>query len=363
MNVEELTMKNKTILLLIIALVSVSQIVAMHHVWKKVIGRNFGRKLITKLAKAKADAKEEFSSLMTVLHLGISTGPIIYMGIMSGKDLEMFGGKFRPRTKNVSKNVELFVQETLHDNSIKVTEFSNKICFAAKSTSKQIILNTKNKHETGLNNLDELIEKRKELTESGKQLSELEKQELEKVKQELSGYKFFLSHEDNHRKALDIPYLVVAACAIPLGTHCIPRMIGRKILTSATSSSGIRWFFKELSKLPTGCAKLLVNVGLWTACSRHCEQKADDNIPDDVAILQGGIRFLKHAKKISKKKLQEIKKTLSLEQRKTLALIQTLSPVFDLNPSNEKRIKKLKERIKKLDSQCSPGNEQGLHFI
>ena len=343
-------MKNKKILLLAITLVSVFQINAMQHVLQHFVGRSFGRKLIKKLAKAKAEAREEFSSLMTVLHLGISTGPMIGGGIMSGKNLEMFGGKFRPRTKKISKNVEAFVQETLHDNKIKVTEFSNNICFAAKSTSKQIILNTKNKHATGLNNLDELIEKRKELTESGKQLSELEKQELEKVKQELSGYKFFLSHEYNHLKALDIPYLVVAACAIPLGTHCITHMIGRKILTSATSSSGIRWFFKELSKLPTGCAKLLVNVGLWTAYSRHREQKADDNIPDDVAILQGGIRFLKHAQKISEKKLQEIKKTLSLEQQKTLALIQTLSPVFDLNPSNEKRIKKLEERVERLDS-------------
>ncbi len=131
-------------------------------------------------------------------------------------------------------------------------------------------------------------------------------------------------------------------------------MIGRKILTSATSSSGILWFFKELSKIPTGYAKLLTNVGLWTAYMRHREQKADDNIPNDKAILQGGIRFFEHLQKISEENLQKIKNSLSPGKRQALALIQRLQ--FGSHPPIENRIKKLEERIKKLDSQCSPGN-------
>ena len=203
-------MKNKKILLLIIALVSVSQISAMQHVGK-ILTKEF--------------AKKAFSKTMTGLHWGISAVPMIGGGIILGMGNEMFGVKFPFITENVSKNVESFAQKTLHDNNIKVINFSKNqpslfhqgivSSIPAKATSKQIILNPDHKPITGLNNLDELIERRKALTEPGKKFSESEKQELKKVDQELDEYKYVLSHEYNHVKEKDFHRWVAAACVIP----------------------------------------------------------------------------------------------------------------------------------------------------
>ena len=348
-------MKNKKILLLIITLViSVSQIDAMQHVWQQVIGRNFGKILIRSLPKE--IAKKAFSKTMTGLHWGISAVPMIDGGIILGMGNEMFGVKFPFITENVSKNVESFAQETLHDSKIKVVNFSENqpsllqqiivSTIPAKATNKQIILNPN--LCLGLSNLDELIKNYNTLTKSDKQLSELEEQELKSVNQQLDEYKYVLSHEYNHQKAKDLHRFIAAACTIPFGTHCITRRIGRKVLPLAKSSSSFWWFFKELSKIPTGCAKLLTNVGLLTAYKKRREQKADDNTPNDKAILQGGIRFFKRVQKLSEENLQKIKNSLSPGKRKALALIKRL--LLDSHPPIENRIKKLEERIKKLDS-------------
>ena len=353
-------MKNKKILLLTITLViSVSQIDAMGHLCQQVIVRNFGKRLTRDLPKE--IAKKAFSKTMTGLHWYIAAGQMIKYAISEIKYNELFGVKLPFGTENVSKNVESFVQETLKDNNIKVNNFSEnqptKSCqiiattMPAKTTSKRIILNPNQKHTTGLNNLDELIKRHRSLTEPGKKFSEPEKQELKKIDQELDSYRAMLLHEVKHINANDHYRWTVAACAIPLGTNYITRRIGQKVLPSATSNSGIGWFFRKLSKIPTGCVKQIINDLLFAAYMRHREQEADDNIPKNKAILQGGIRFLKHAKKISEKKLQKKVNSLSPDQQQyqqSLALIQRR--LLGMHPLIEKRIKKLEERIENLES-------------
>ncbi len=360
-------MKNKKTLLLITALVSTSQMDAMQHVWQQVIGQNFGKRLIKSLPKE--IAKKTFSKTMTGLNWGISAGLMFNDGIVHGINNEVFGVKLPPETKNVSDDVKSFVQNTLDTEKVNVMKIDNFILHA-KATHKRILLDGdysrsldfllkfRNKLKIRRNELNKLIKSNKNFN---KPLATYQKnlfeQKLQRLQQLLDKYRFVLQHENNHKQENDFPRFSIAYCSIPLITNFTTYMIRRKVSPFAKSSSGIKWLFRELSKIPTGFAKLFTSYGLFIAYARHREQEADNKVPNDKTILQGGINFFekltadRESYKNYIKKLPPNSKE-AFEENMKLFVAKWLDP----HPPIEKRIKKLEERIKKLDSQCSPGN-------
>ena len=340
-------MKNKKILLLTITLViSVSQIDAM----QQVIGRNFGRKLIRSLPKE--IAKKAFSKTMTALHWGIAAGPMISDGIFQCINNEIFGVKLPHDTENVSNMVKEFAQLTLDTENVDVMKTSDAKLYTLYATNKHIFLDKDFSRK-----LDSLWNIAIELTEKNRNFNNtlletytrnILNKKLKRLKQHFDEASFLLHHEHNHQKARDLHRFSAAQCAIPLTTLIATHMISRKVLPFTKSSSGIKWLFRELSKIPTGFAKLLISYGLYMTYRIHREQEADNKVPDDKATLQGGINFFEKltADQENYRKNLPPNSKEAFEEDIKLFVAKFLDP----HPSNEKRIKKLEKRIEKLDS-------------
>ena len=300
-------------------LVSTFQIGAMHQ-----LGRIAIKKIFTK-----SFAKKAFSKTMTGLNWGISAGPMIALGILSGYTNELFGNQSLIKTTEASDNVKSFVRDTLHNNEVIVKNIDNPFLatiIPAMATSKNILIG-KSPFIPSLENA-------------------VEGHGLEKDKKM---WECIFHHEHNHQKAKDLYRFSIALCTIPFGTHYAARLIGRKIVPYATkaftktcnkpkSIGGIRWFFKEVSKIPTGIAKFVTNFSIFQAYKRHREQKADDNVPEDIDILKGGTRFFK----------------ICIKHEPKLNCNPFLKNIFRLcspHPPAEYRLEKFENRIKNLEQQ------------
>ncbi len=339
-------MKNKKILLLIITLVSVSQIDAMQHVWQQVIGQNLSKRLSS---IPKEIAKRAFSKTMTGLHWGISIVPMIGIGIIQGINDEIFGVKLPPdaeNLENVSYYVKTFAQNTLGTENANVVmqgnirsqmEATHKHIFINKYTLKYMskVLQDYNTNSACINS-NILSEKNKKILRKKQQRLQLR----------IDSFSFALHHEHNHRQALDLHHNFIVSCTIPFIPHlATTQTIRKNVLPFAKSSRDIKWIFRELSKIPTGFAKLLISYGLFMAHRIHREQEADNKVPtNDKAILQGGLDSLK----LGLEDQENCKKKLVPNSKEAWKF--SIVKWLDLHPSNEKRIKKLEERIKKLDS-------------
>ena len=341
LNVEELTMKNKKILLLTITLViSVSQIDAMGHLCQQVIVRNFGKRLTRGLPKE--IAKKAFSKTMTGLHWGISAGPMIGIGIFQGIKDEIFGVKLPPEAENVNCYVKGFAQNILGTENANAVMGKSNSGLEIQATHRHIFIN-----KDTLKSMSKLLQdyNTNECCINSNILSKKQKKIVRKEQQQLQpaidALSFVLHHEHNHRQELDSLHFFIASFAIPfLVVHPATHIIGRKVLPFAKSSCGVKWLARELSKIPTGFAKLLISCGLYMTYRIHREQEADNKVPNDKAILQGGLSGLAYQENYKKKLVPNSKKAWKFSIVKWL----------DMHPSNEKRIKKLEERIKRLDS-------------
>ena len=330
-------MKNKKILLLIIALVSIFQIDAMQYV---------GRIL------TKEFAKKAFSKTMTGLHWVISTGPMIGLGIFRGIKDEIFGVKLPPGAENVSDDVKSFVQNILGTENANAVMGQSNSGLEIQATHKHIFIN-----KDTLKSMSKLLQDYNTnaccinsniLSEKKKKIIRKEQQQLQPAIDALS---FMLHHEHNHRQELDLHHDFIARCTIPFILHLATRMIRKKVLPFAKSSRDIKWIFRELSKIPTGFAKLLISHGLFMAHRIHREQEADNKVPNDKAILQGGINSFEKLTADQESYKDYIKK-LPLNTKKAFEKKVNffVNKWLDQHPSNKNRIKKLEKRIEKLDS-------------
>lgn len=313
--------KKALLLVLLTILTSVFQLSAMHQ-----LGRVFTKNF----------AKKAFSKTMTGLNWGISAGPMIGGGIASGYINELFGKQLLIKTTEVSDNVKSFVQDALNDDKVNIKKIDNPLLASIipiMTTSKNILIG----EPTFMPSLENAVE-----------VGGLEKDK--------KMWEHILHHEHNHQKAKDPRNFFIAMFAIPFGIHYAARLVGRKVIPYATkaftktctkpkSTNGIKWFFKEASKIPTGIAKLVTNLGLFRAYTRHREQKADDNTPEDIDILEGGARGLR--KNLSYKQQHN---QHQLKQPNIL-LSNVYKRLFSSHPSDEHRLEKFESRIKNLEQQ------------
>ncbi len=268
---------------------------------------------------------------MTGLNWGISAGQMIALGLYTGYQNELFGNELSIKTTEVSDNVKSFVRDTLHDDKIIIKNIDDPILetmIPVMATSKKILIGK----SPFIPSLESIIEQ--DVPEEDKKILE-----------------FTLHHEHNHIKSKDTLRFVTALCTIPFGIHSAARLVGRKVIpyitkaftkisTKPKSISGTKWFFKELIKIPSGQAKYTTGILSFMAYHRHREQKADDNVPEDIDILKGGARYFR----------KHIKYEPNFHYNPFLKI---LSRLFSFHPSPEHRLKKLESRIKNLKQQES----------
>ncbi len=312
--------KKASLLVLLTILVSTFQMGAMHQ-----LGRIATKKIFTKNF-----AKRAFSKTMTGLNWYISTGQMIAVGIYGGYINELFGNESSIKTTEASNDVKSFVRDTLDDEKVNV-KIMNSPLIPAAAISKNILV----AKSTFIPSLENAVEGHG----------------LEKDKKM---WEFILHHEHNHQKAKDLHRICIAMCTIPFGTHYAARLIGRKIVPYATkaftktwnkpkSTHGIRWFFKELSNIPAGLAKYSTSMLSFTAYKRHREQKADDNVPEDIDILKGGTRFFKIFIKHEPK--------LNYNPSFLKNILELVIRLCSSHPPTEHRLKKIEDRIKNIEKK------------
>jgi hypothetical protein len=151
----------------------------------------------------------------------------------------------------------------------------------------------------------------------------------------LAKYSAILEHEASHIRNYDMPWRAATALTIPFITHKVTKAT-RDLLPYAKKAKP--FLLEQCIKIPTGFGKLALSLGALTGIARYQEQRADNEVTNDINTLIG---------------LKKAFTELSLEEKRTMA---TLSPLrrkyitlFPTHPPLEKRIQKIDQRIALLE--------------
>jgi hypothetical protein len=152
----------------------------------------------------------------------------------------------------------------------------------------------------------------------------------------LNKWRGTLAHEESHRRHNDLFWRSVVGFAMPFATHGSVKVV-RNIIPIAKK---IRSFGGEqFIKIPTAFGKAYITHFARMAIDRSQEQRADNEVPNDKALLNG-----------LKSTLVDIEQTIIKKNGNNKWKRWGLN-FFEQHPLPAKRIKKLDQRIALLEKQ------------
>lgn len=209
--------------------------------------------------------------------------------------------------RDVSPSLQAFIKKQLGHRyqKIAIKETHNPyVTRHAMVTNNALLINT---HLT--NRIDDLL-KEKTLT-SSEQL-------------ELDGFSAIIQHEGNHLYHNDYENKLILLVLAPIAIHAVVKGLAYITRCALIISQTNPTIWKSLAKLPAGAAILSSNLLLALAYSRHIEQRADDKIDDNPALLIGLKKFF-----------EKFPAT-------------PVHPLLRAHPTHKQRIERLDERLVKL---------------
>jgi hypothetical protein len=269
----------------------------------------------------KSIAKKSFSAFMTGMHWTIAAGLPITGGtikLLAQTDpkielqiMEIGVGKLT----DPSKATKQFIQEELAKRNTPLEDV--KVSPGRDSNvavGKYNCIVTKQTHD----DLHKAIEENNE-----------------SIKKEVIG---ILNHEPNHIKHKDIFTRSLAYLLSPFISHISIKKINKFFVPQSIKINN--FWVKQLIKIPSGIGKLVVSIGGVAVLSRYQEQRADDDMENNIDILEGFKSNLKKDFHIEISSIENRSPFSRAWQRYTAS-----------HPSAESRIAKLDQRIEKLKQE------------
>lgn len=305
---------NKIILILFFASISMQQTSAMN----PFIGR-------TTIQSLKPFIKKGFSGSMTGLHWMIAAKDSISSGYN--------------RIKILSDEKTAFAEDGYVDANENVTRFIT----STLKEKQNIEINAVKVHPTDPTVAGQL---QKHIYISQKTSAELTKALEMHDDVIISKWRGAIQHEGNHIKNNDLIWRCAADLTLPFFTHGSVKII-RYLLPFAKKS---RSFLNEqLIKIPTALGKADITANLRMALYRHQEQRADDQVSNDIPTLSGLKDLFVDAEKNDLENLNHLHLS-----PKNLDRFRWCLNFYQTHPLPNKRIEKLEQRIallKKLPEQ------------
>ena len=190
--------------------------------------------------------------------------------------------------------------------------------------------------------------KKRLLTKNGELINEathhLTKAE-DALRKELNMYRFTIQHEGNHIKNNDIRNRSLTHIAVPLAVYSGEKLI-QAFRNAPRSTPGIA---KSALLIPYGFAKLKLLLTIFEKHSQSIEQRADDQVMNDVGVLEGGLTYFKraHTQDFEQYKAEMKAKNIQLTD-------ETLKKEFENRMAeHDSSHPPLLERIQKIESRIA----------
>jgi len=100
----------------------------------------------------------------------------------------------------------------------------------------------------------------------------------------LNEYRGILDHENNHIESNDLMWRTAANFTLPFVTHGSVKIIRNALPIAKKTRS---FLSQQFIKIPTAFGKDFITASTDTAIARHHEQRADDNISNNIDLLEG----------------------------------------------------------------------------
>jgi len=172
---------------------------------------------------------------------------------------------------------------------------------------------------------------------------EIDEAQKNNDQEKLNKWLGIIGHEVTHIQNEDVPWRAAADLILPFVTHGSVK-VARGILPIAKKT---RTFLGEqLVKIPTALGKGFITDLTRISFYQYQEQRADDNIPNDVNKLIGMKTYLYDADIC---RTNTLKKTLPFLDDETLKNLDPIINMAEEHPLPKKRIQKLDQRIALLE--------------
>ncbi|HSC24934.1 MAG TPA: M48 family metalloprotease [Candidatus Babeliales bacterium] len=276
--------------------------------------------------------KKIFSSSMTGIHWLIAAGDSLYSGAQNAKTL-LNEKKSLEKLNNADQEITDFILSTLEKtnyvniDAIKINPSYDFFGIPMGTFNKHIMLapETDSEIKQALATNDQII---------------------------LNKWRATLEHENSHRKHNDLWWRVAADITLPFLTHTSVKIIRNAIPIAKKTRSFIS---EQCIKIPTAFGKNLITTISKFTVQKHQEQRADNEISDDINMLVGKKTVLSENEQ---KRIKFFNPSNKLSPKQYEWLIWSLN-FFESHPLPNERIKKLDERIALLRNQ-SPDNERTI---
>jgi len=277
---------------------------------------------------AKHYAKKGFSGTMTGLHWAIAAGLPVAFGAKVIKQHANEKEVFQPLT-DANEQTTNFVKSELQKtnttiDAVKICPFYDTIMLPMGTSRKYITISNGTADV-----LNQALATNDETT--------------------LNKWRGTLQHESRHIYHNDLFNQGIACLTVPFATHGLTKTIYNSVSTAKKSNS---FAVKQFVKIPTGLGKLTITMCALMAYSRYYEQRADNEVSNDINILKG---LKSTIDETEQKNIEGMKPfNLSPSQDKWL---RWSTNFLEPHPLPTKRIAKLDERIAALEKQ-SANNEE-----
>jgi Peptidase family M48 len=267
--------------------------------------------------------KKVFSKTMTGLHWTLAAGDSIFIGIKNARDLfneEKICNNYN--FNDATPEVNNFILSTLRQidsfniESVKVGHFYGPMGVIKK----HVLLDHKTANEI------------KEALATNNQII-------------LDKWRGTLEHENSHLQHNDCELGAITALIMPFVTHSSVKAI-RNIIPIAKKTRS--FLAEQLIKIPTAIGKGTISVGSLTTFMRQQEQRADNDVSNDINKLNGIKTVLEE---INQKRNSMLFPFIT-DPTQREALLWALN-FFETHPLPEKRIKKINQRIAALQELSS----------
>jgi len=250
----------------------------------------------------KSIAKKGFSGFMTQLQYGLGLLPVLPVI----RELSGYSTKVTNTLFDADEEVSSFIRSQLAPSSIEKIKLDWKL---------------------GYNNMG--VKHGNCIIISYSAQRKIKNALKEQNEQQLNVAKAILAHEHNHIKNNDYAYKMLAHSTIPIISFTA-------IETAATMKPFQSFILQQLIKVPSGLLALTISLTALNALSRHREQRADDQIPNNLDLLIG------------------LKTDFEKQKKRETKEDNLIQKIFSSHPSWEHRIEKLNQRIALLEKSQQP---------
>lgn len=262
-------------------------------------------------------AKKIFSKTMTGLHWTIAAGDSFYTGATQARILFNEEKKLK-KLDNATPEVKNFIISTIDSHNIENVKVFN--------------------YNAPMGVF------RKHILLSYKTADEIEKALINNDQITLNKWRGTLEHENSHLQHNDLAWRAATTLVMPFATHTSIRAI-RNIIPIAKKTRS--FLTEQLIKIPTAIGKNIITISALATFIQQQEQRADNDVSDDIDKLIGFKTVLEEGEKGRIAFFTKIFPSITPMKYKIIS--KTLN-FFEQHPLPEKRIAKINKRIDLLQN-------------